>query len=69
MLQPAAGEKPPAEPKPKKERVKKEKKPRKPKQPKEKKPRKRSVFYPQNHVGRGWGIRNGTMGTVRLPKI
>ena len=29
----------------------------------------RSVVYPQNHVGRGWGIRNGTMGTVRLPKI
>ena len=26
-------------------------------------------FYPQNHVGRGWGIRNGTMGAVRLPKI
>ena len=29
----------------------------------------RSVFYPQNHVGRGRGIRNGTMGTVCLPKI
>ena len=29
----------------------------------------RSVLYPQNHVGRGWGIRNGTVGTVRLPKI
>ena len=26
-------------------------------------------FYPQNHVGRGWGIRNGAMGAVRLPKI
>ena len=21
-------------------------------------------FYPQNHVGRGWGIRNGAMGAV-----
>ena len=28
-----------------------------------------SVFYPQNHVGRGRGISNGTMGTVRPPKI
>ena len=27
------------------------------------------MFYPQNHVGRGWGIRNGAMGAVRLPKI
>ena len=26
-------------------------------------------FYPQNRVGRGWGIRNGAMGAVRLPKI
>ena len=26
-------------------------------------------FYPQNHVGRGWGIRNGAMGAVRLFKI
>ena len=26
-------------------------------------------FYPQNNVGRGWGIRNGAMGAVRLPKI
>ena len=26
-------------------------------------------FYPQNHVGRGWGIRNGAMGAGRLPKI
>ena len=26
-------------------------------------------FYPQNHVGRGWGIRDGAMGAVRLPKI
>ena len=26
-------------------------------------------FYPQDHVGRGWEIRNGTMGAVRLPKI
>ena len=25
--------------------------------------------YPQNHVGRGWGIRNGAKGAVRLPKI
>ena len=25
--------------------------------------------YPQNHAGRGWGIRNGAMGAVRLPKI
>ena len=29
----------------------------------------RSVFYPQNHVGRGWGTRNGARGAVRLPKI
>ena len=26
-----------------------------------------SVFYPKNHVGRGWGIRNGAIGAVRLP--
>ena len=26
-------------------------------------------FYPQNRVGRGWGIRNSAMGAVRLPKI
>ena len=26
-------------------------------------------FHPQNRVGRGWGIRNGAMGAVRLPKI
>ena len=26
-------------------------------------------FDPQNHVGRGWGIRYGAMGAVRLPKI
>ena len=26
-------------------------------------------FYPQNHVGRGWGTRDGAMGAVRLPKI
>ena len=25
--------------------------------------------YPQNHVGRGWGIRDGATGAVRLPKI
>ena len=25
--------------------------------------------YPQNHVGRGSGIRNGARGAVRLPKI
>ena len=25
--------------------------------------------YPRNHVGRGWGIRNGAMGAARLPKI
>ena len=25
--------------------------------------------YPQNHVGRGWGMRNGAMRAVRLPKI
>ena len=28
-----------------------------------------SHFHPQNHVGRGWGIRNGAMGAVRLPEI
>ena len=27
------------------------------------------IFHPQNHVGRGWGIRDGAMGAVRLPKI
>ena len=26
-------------------------------------------FYPQNHVGRGRGIRNRAVGAVRLPKI
>ena len=26
-------------------------------------------FYPQNHVGRGWGTRSGAMGAVRLPNI
>ena len=26
-------------------------------------------YYPQSHVGRGWGISNSTMGAVRLPKI
>ena len=25
--------------------------------------------YPQNHVGRGRGIRNGAAGAIRLPKI
>ena len=29
----------------------------------------RSVFYPQDHVGCGWGIRNGAIGAVRLPTI
>ena len=28
-----------------------------------------SHCYPQNHAGRGWGIRNRAMGAVRLPKI
>ena len=27
------------------------------------------TFHPQNHVGRGWGIADGAMGAVRLPKI
>ena len=26
-------------------------------------------FYPQNHVGSGWVIRDGAMGAVRLPNI
>ena len=26
-------------------------------------------FYPQNHVGRGWGISNRVIGAVRLPNI
>ena len=26
-------------------------------------------FYPQNHVGRGYEIRNSAMGAVRQPKI
>ena len=28
-----------------------------------------SHFNPQNHVGRGRGIRNGAAGAIRLPKI
>ena len=27
------------------------------------------LFYPQNYVGRGWGIRNSATGAARLPKI
>ena len=26
-------------------------------------------FYPRNHVGGGWGIRNGAIAAVRIPKI